>query len=177
MPVKPKEELIGDSIILGDFGLAHKAGASAQKLQAPATYCAPERVHGTNPSYGSYMWSYMCVFFELYTGTYLFQGWGHASVMSSIVCTLGPLPESWRGTYHVGGSGEDKWYDQNWQMDPDSVIRERLTQLRPDVGPRELELVVTILRRGLVYRHEERITAAELLEHESFKGLMRIHTQ
>ncbi|KAF5662009.1 CMGC kinase [Fusarium circinatum] len=37
MPVKPKEELIGDSIVLGDFGLAHKAGALSQKMQSPAT--------------------------------------------------------------------------------------------------------------------------------------------
>lgn len=53
MPMKPKEELIGDSIVLGDFGLAHKAGTSTQKMQSPATYCAPERVHNINPSYGS----------------------------------------------------------------------------------------------------------------------------
>ncbi|PCD41236.1 hypothetical protein AU210_003793 [Fusarium oxysporum f. sp. radicis-cucumerinum] len=146
MPMKPKEELIGDFIVLGDFGLAHKAGTSTQKMQSPPTYCAPERVHNINPSYGSDIWSYMCIFFELYTGTYLFQGWSHASVVSSIVLALGPLPESWKGTYHVGGSGEDKWYDQNWQMDPESDLKERITQLRPDVGARELELVLSILR-------------------------------
>ncbi|RBA08980.1 hypothetical protein FPRO05_07260 [Fusarium proliferatum] len=100
MPRKAKEEFIGDSIVLGDFGLAHKAGASTQKMQSPATYCAPERVHNISPSYGSDVWSYMCIFFELYTGTYLFHGWGHASVVSSIVHTLGSLPESWKGTYH-----------------------------------------------------------------------------
>jgi serine/threonine protein kinase len=177
MPMKPKEELIGDSIVLGDFGLAHKAGTSTQKMQSPATYCAPERVHKINPSYGSDIWSYMCIFFELYTGTYLFQGWSHASVVSSSVHALGPLPESWKGTYHVGGSGEDKWYDQNWQMDPESDLKERITQLRPDVGARELELVLSILRRGLVYQHENRITAAELLDHDSFKGLMCMYAQ
>ncbi|KAF4501658.1 CMGC kinase [Fusarium agapanthi] len=102
MPMKPKEELIGDSIVLGDFGLAHKAGASTQKMQSPATYCTPERVHNINPSFGSDMWSYMCIFFELYTGTYLFQGWGHASVVSSIVCALGPLPVSWLYIWALG---------------------------------------------------------------------------
>ncbi|KAK2482419.1 hypothetical protein H9L39_04211 [Fusarium oxysporum f. sp. albedinis] len=177
MPMKPKEELIGDSIVLGDFGLAHKAGTSTQKMQSPPTYCAPERVHNINPSYGSDIWSYMCILFELYIGTYLFQGWSHASVVSSIVLALGPLPESWKGTYHVGGSGEDKWYDQNWQMDPESDLKERITQLRPDVGARELELVLSILRRGLVYQHENRITAAELLDHDSFKGLMCMYAQ
>ncbi|EXM20268.1 hypothetical protein FOTG_11857 [Fusarium oxysporum f. sp. vasinfectum 25433] len=177
IPMKPKEELIGDSIVLSDFGLAHKAGTSTQKMQSPATYCAPERVHNINPSYGSDIWSYMCIFFELYTGTYLFPGWSHASVVSSIVHALGPLPESWKGTYHVGGSGEDKWYDQNWQMDPESDLKERITQLRPDVGARELELVLSILRRGLLYQHENRITAAELLDHDSFKGLMCMYAQ
>ncbi|KAF5701087.1 CMGC kinase [Fusarium mundagurra] len=177
MPMNPQEELIGDSIVLGDFGLAHKVGTSTHKMQSPATYCAPERVHNINPSYGSDMWSYTCIFFELYTGTHLFQGWGHASVVSSMVRTLGPLPVSWKGTYHVGGSGEDEWYDQNGQIDPDFDLKERITQLRPDVGATELELVVTILRRGLVYQHEERITAAELMEHDSFKEFMSIYTQ
>ncbi|KAF5536719.1 CMGC kinase [Fusarium phyllophilum] len=177
MPVKPKEEVIGDSIVLGDFGLAHKAGASTQKMQSPATYCAPERVHNINPSFGSDMWSYMCIFFELYTETYLFQGWGHTSVVSSIVSTLGPLPDCWKGAYHVGGSGEDKWYDQNWQLDPEFDLKQRIAQLRPDAGARELELVVAILRRGLVYQHENRITAAELLEHDSFKELRSIYAK
>ncbi|SCO82500.1 uncharacterized protein FRV6_06713 [Fusarium oxysporum] len=177
MPMKPKEELIGDSIVLRDFGLAHKAGTSTQKMQSPATYCAPERVHNINPSYGSDIWSYICIPPEPYTGTYPFQGWSHASVVSSIVHAFGPLPESWKGTYHVGGSGEDKWYDQNWQMDPESDLKERITQLRPDVGARELELVLSILRRGLVYQHENRITAAELLNHDSFKGLMCMYAQ
>ncbi|CVK87721.1 uncharacterized protein FMAN_05394 [Fusarium mangiferae] len=177
MPMKPKEELIGDSIVLEDFGLAHRAGASTQKMQSPATYCAPERVHNISPSYGSDIWSYMCIFFELYTGSYLFQGWGHASVVSSIVHTLGSLPDSWKGAYHIGGSGEDKWYDKNGQIDPEFDLMERLTQLRPDVDVRELELVVAILRRGLVYQHEKRITAAELLENDSFEKLMSIYTQ
>ncbi|KAF9776639.1 hypothetical protein IL306_005155 [Fusarium sp. DS 682] len=53
MPMKPEENLIGDTIVLGDFGLSHKAGTPAQKRQSPATYCAPERVHDTYPSYGS----------------------------------------------------------------------------------------------------------------------------
>ncbi|KAF5536633.1 CMGC kinase [Fusarium mexicanum] len=174
VPMKPKEELIGDSIVLGDFGLAHKAGASTPKMQSPATYCAPERVQNTHPSFGSDMWSYMCIFFELYTGMHLFQGWGHISVVSSIVSTLGPLPESWKGTYHVGGSGEDKWYEQNWQINPEFDLNKRLTQLRPGVEMRELELVVSILRRGLAYQHENRITAAELLEDDSFQELMGI---
>ncbi|KAF5568686.1 CMGC kinase [Fusarium napiforme] len=118
-PMKPKEDLIGDSIVLGDFGLAHKAGSPTRKMQSPATYCAPERLHNINPSYGSDIWSYMY---------------------------------------------------------PEFDLKERLGQLRPDVGARELELVVSVLRRGLVYQHEERIAAAELLEHDSFKELMSMYT-
>jgi serine/threonine protein kinase len=175
MPMEPEEDLIGDTIVLGDFGLAHKAGTPAQKMQSPATYCAPERVHNTNPSYGSDIWSYMCIFFQLYTGAYLFQGWGHASVVSSIVRTLGPLPVSWKGTYHVGGSGEDKWYDQNWHTDPVFDLKERMTQLCPDVSASERELVISFLHRGLSYQHENRLTAAQLLEDDAFKGLREIH--
>ncbi|KAF5575508.1 CMGC kinase [Fusarium pseudocircinatum] len=172
VPIKPGEDLIGDTIVLGDFGLAHKAGAPAQKIQSPATYCAPKRAHDTNPSYGSDIGSYICIFFQLYTGTLLFPGWNHNSVMSSIVSTLGPLLESWKGTYHVNGSGEDKWYDQNGQLDPGFDLKRRITQLRPDVGVRKLELLVATLRRGLVYQHDQRITAAVLLENDLFRRMM-----
>ncbi|KAG5743986.1 hypothetical protein H9Q72_013106 [Fusarium xylarioides] len=175
MPMKPDEDLIGDTIVLGDFGLAHKVGTPTQKMQSPATYCAPERVHNTSPSYGSDIWSYMCIFFELYTGTYLFQGWGHSSVVSSIVNTLGPLPVSWKGTYHVGGSGEDKWYDQNCQTVSEFDLKRRLSQLRPDVTADERELVISFLLRGLSYQHENRMKAAQLLEDDSLKGLREIH--
>ncbi|KAF5982501.1 CMGC protein kinase [Fusarium bulbicola] len=175
MPMKPDEDLLGDTVVLGDFGLAHKAGAPTQKMQSPATYCAPERVHNTSPSYGSDIWSYMCIFFELYTGAYLFQGWGHASVVSSIVHKLGPLPVSWKGTYHVGGSGEDKWYDQNWQTDPEFDLKVRLAQLRPDITAEERELIVSFLSRGLSFQHENRLTAAQLLQDDALKRLREIH--
>ena len=95
MPMKPHESLIGETISLGDFGLAAKSGTPVeQKVQSPAIYCAPERLHNTNPSLASDMWSYMCIFAELYLGFPLFYGSAHSSVIDFIVKTLGPLPES-----------------------------------------------------------------------------------
>ncbi|WEW61766.1 hypothetical protein PRK78_007260 [Emydomyces testavorans] len=94
-------------IYLGDFGLAIKAGTTRvrQKVQSPAAYCAPERFHNVDPSFASDVWSYMCLFTELYLGFRLFFGTGNASVLSDMVSVFGPLPEQWKGSYSGGGGG------------------------------------------------------------------------
>ncbi|KAF4994300.1 hypothetical protein FGRMN_5885 [Fusarium graminum] len=176
MPMKPQENLLGDTIRLGDFGLALKAGTLvAQKLQLPATYCAPERIHNGNPSYASDMWSYICLFFELYTKGCLFHGPSHASVTSCMVNTLGPLPHSWEGSYHAGGLYDATWYDRDRRPDPEMALRVKILSLRPDISTKELELVGSILRRGLSYLPERRPTAAQFLEDSSFQELIGLY--
>lgn len=176
MPMKPQESLLGDTIRLGDFGLAVKAGTPvAQKLQLPATYCAPERVHDSNPSYASDMWSYMCLFFELYTNRCLFPGSSHVLVTSCMVNTLGPLPLSWNGSYHASGLYDATWYDQDRHADPKMALRMNIRSLRPDISTRELELVTSILSRGLSYLPEHRPTATQFLEDRSWKELIGLY--
>jgi serine/threonine protein kinase len=176
MPMQPHESLVGDTILLGDFGLARKAGTPvALKLQSPATYCAPERLHGVDPSFASDMWSYMCLFFELYTTACLFPGSGYTSVVSSMVNTLGPLPVSWKGTYYARAACDTAWYDQDRQLEPTTALKAKIMRLRPDISAMELELVMSILRQGLSYHPEHRLMAAQLLEDASFKALMGIY--
>ena len=176
MPMEPHESLVDDTILLGDFGMAFKAGMSvSQRLQSPATYCAPERLHSSDPSLASDIWSYICLFFEMYTGANLFSGWDYISVVSSMVNTLGPLPVSWRGHYTAVGSCDDSWYDRDRRPKPEMALTARITKLRPEIGPKELELVISILHWGLSYRPEHRPTAAQLLDDVSFKALMEIY--
>lgn len=177
MPMKPRESLVGDMVLLGDFGLAHTLGSSgAQKLQSPAMYCAPERAHDTDPSFTSDMWSYMCLFFELYTTARLFPGPGHRATLTSMVNTLGPLPISWKGYYRGSGRCDDTWYDQDRRPRPMMGLKANLIRLCPDVDETELELVISILRRGLSYLPEHRPTAAQLLGDSSFRNLMAIYS-
>jgi serine/threonine protein kinase len=63
--------LITDTVYLGDFGLATKAGTDIRhKMPSPLDiiFQAPERFHNVNPSFASDVWSYMCIFIELYLG-------------------------------------------------------------------------------------------------------------
>ncbi|EWY99945.1 CMGC protein kinase [Fusarium oxysporum NRRL 32931] len=105
MPMKAQESLIGDDVSLGDFELAIKSGTPvSQKLQSPAIYYALERVHDQDPTFATDMWSYMCIFAELYMGYALFYGSGNSSMISCVVHALGPLPATWKGTYKAGGN-------------------------------------------------------------------------
>ncbi|KAF5533969.1 CMGC kinase [Fusarium napiforme] len=176
MPMKADESLIGDDVSLGDFGLAIKSGTSVlQKLQSPAIYCAPERVHDQDPTFATDMWSYMCILAELYMGYALFYGSGNSSIVSCIVHALGPLPTTWKGTYKAGGVSSDWWYDQDYELDPTASLEAKVARLRPDIGAAERTLVISVLRKGLSYLPQDRLTARELLEDASFKDLMQIY--
>lgn len=176
MPMRAHEDLIGDIISLGDFGLAIKSGTQvSQKLQSPAIYCAPERVHDQGPTFATDMWSYMCIFAELYTGYALFYGSGNSSIVSCMVHTLGPLPTIWEGTYNAGGTCNSWWYDQEQEPDHSTSLEAKIVRLRPDIDPVERGLVLSVLRKGLLYLPENRPTASQLLEDASFRALMEIY--
>ncbi|KAF4947504.1 hypothetical protein FGADI_10349 [Fusarium gaditjirri] len=176
MPMKAHESLIGDDISLGDFGLAIKSGTPvSQKLQSPAIYCAPERVYDQDPTFATDMWSYMCIFAELYMGYALFYGPGNSSIISCMVHALGPLPASWNGTYKAGGVSNDWWYDQHHELEPTALLEAKVGRLRPDIDVEEKELVLSVLRKGLSYQPQDRLSASQLLEDASFKALMEIY--
>ncbi|KAF4452936.1 CMGC protein kinase [Fusarium austroafricanum] len=176
LPMAPQKGLVTDDILIGDFGMAIRSGTPVgQKVQSPAIYCAPERVHGTDPSFASDMWSYMCVFAELYGKYPLFWGAANSTVISFIVDTLGPLPAQWKGSYQAGGSCDPEWYNQNKKPHPHLCLEKKIPSLRPDATTTELQLVLGILRWGFSYLPEHRPTAAQLLNSTIFKELMAIY--
>ncbi|KAH7210002.1 kinase domain-containing protein [Fusarium oxysporum] len=176
MPMRAQESLIGDDVSLGDFGLAIKSGTPvSQKLQSTAIYCAPERVHDQDPTFATGMWSYMCIFAELYMGYALLYGSGNSSIISCMVNALGPLPATWKGTYKAGGASNDWWYDQGYELDPTASLEAKVARLRPDINAEEKELVLSVLRKGLSYQPQDRLSASQLLEDASFKVLMKIY--
>ncbi|KAI0869892.1 kinase domain-containing protein [Hypoxylon argillaceum] len=167
------ESMVGDKIVLGDFGVAMKADTPViRKLRSPAVYCAPEVLHGEDPSFASDMWSYMCLFAELYCACPLFSGADNSEVLSFTVDTLGPLPVAWKNLYDGNGPVDATWYDQMRKPELTLALGSKITRLRPDVSPKERELVLSILERGLSYLPENRPSAMQLLEDDLFKTLM-----
>lgn len=176
MPMAPRKDLVTNDIHIGDFGLAIRAGTPVvQKVQSPAMFCAPERVHGVAPGFASDMWSYICLLAQLYLGCPLFWGRAHSTVITFIVDTLGPLPAHWEGSYVTGGGSKPEWYDQHQMPDLDMSLELKVTRQRPEISAAERRLVLTMLRWGLSYTPELRPTAAQLLDSNLFKELMAIY--
>ena len=92
-----------------------------------------------------------------------------------MVKTLGPLPESWKGSYTGDGQCDRSWYDQGRRPDPRLALEAKVTCTRDDVGPEEQRLILSILQRGLSYSPAHRWTAGQLLEDASFKELMGMY--
>lgn len=62
------------------------------------------------PSVACDMWSYVCLFAELYLDFEPFHGWANGGVITTMVEILGPLPEKWKGSC-VFKESRDDWYD------------------------------------------------------------------
>ncbi|KAF5609033.1 cmgc kinase [Fusarium pseudoanthophilum] len=177
-PMSPKDSfVVQDTISLADFGLTIRSGTEVDfKLQGTIGYSAPELMHGVNPTFASDMWSYMCIFAELYLKWPLFGpgffGGGLRFVVGLLIRVLGPLPLSWKGSYEGGGEPDESWYDQSKVPEHEMCLESRVTRSRDTIEPAEQQLVLDTLRRGFSYLPEERLSAGELLEDASFKALM-----
>ncbi|KAF5547690.1 CMGC kinase [Fusarium mexicanum] len=118
-PMSPKDSfVVQDTKTLADFGLTIRSDIEVDfKLQIPAGYCAPERMPGINPTFASDMWSYVCIFAELYLkwplfGTGVFGG-GLRSIVGFLMRVLGPVPLAWNGSYEGGDDPDESLYDQS----------------------------------------------------------------
>lgn len=176
--VKPLElpaDLHTETFYLGDFGLAMKLGdpvAPGQEGHPPIQFCFPDRLHKESPSIACDMWSYMCIFAELYLGFVPFTTMAEGGAVTSMVNLLGPLPEDWKGDYLYPKYSHDLWYDQDNKPSPEFNLRTQIACVHPDVDSIEWELVHYILTRGFSYTPEKRLTATQLLQDASFKALM-----
>lgn len=174
------KSLIKENVYLADFGLSITAGTSVNcKAHEPCEYCAPERFHNIDPSLASDMWSYMCLFTELYLGFVPFRGIcdgaGTAVVITSMVNALGPLPENWKADYVFPGSAHESWYDQGRQPVPEMTLAAKIKHARPEASQTEISNVLSFMSKVFCYLPESRISAAELLEDPSFKAVMQIN--
>jgi serine/threonine protein kinase len=179
-PLKVPKTLLRETVYLGDFGMAIKAGTEVkQKVLWPIVYCAPERFHNVNPSFASDMWSYMCLFTELYLGSTPWHSDGCVLLMNCMVNIIGPLPEQWKGDYKALGLCDDSWYDQSRTPNPESLrtLEAKIRHARPDVSPTERDHVLSIMSKGFSYLPEDRPSATQLLQDASFKAVMEIYSR
>ena len=175
-PAKVPESLVTGKIYLGDFGHSIMAGTPVKrKTQSPVGYCAPERFHNVDPSYASDMWSYMCLFVELYLDYPLFNRSGCVSQVSDLVRVLGPLPEHWKGSFVFADASLGWWYDPSRGPDPVISLPAIIAHRRPKMGRTEQKHLLSVMAKGFRYDYDQRITADELLQDASFKALMKMH--
>ncbi|KAI0006676.1 kinase-like protein [Xylariaceae sp. FL0662B] len=114
-PLAFPKDMLSSSLYLGDFGHSLISGTVLKNpIQYPLLFCAPERLHGVNPSFASDMWGFVAILFQLYTGIEITYGDG-LTFVSRLVGVLGPFPEQWRGRY-PDNAGYEWWYDQTGQM-------------------------------------------------------------
>ncbi|KAE9367687.1 kinase-like protein [Stipitochalara longipes BDJ] len=155
--------------------LQTKAGMKGELVrprpQSPSAWCAPERFHNINPSAASDMWSYMCVFTELYLGTLPWSIYGDA--LPGMVKVLGPLPWLWHNYYHQPTRKEASWYDPKKQRE--FTLEAMIARTRPDVSSTERAHVLSFMLRGFSYEPQHRITAAQLFNNASFQAVMGVY--
>lgn len=169
--------LIGSDAYLCDFGILVPAGTSVpNKLQSQPGYCAPELFHNMEPSFASYVWSYMVLFLYLYTERLVFAvGPGFAGVLNSIVDGVGLLPQEWKGYYEAydKAKAKESWYGNG--SPAKNMFSAFLDIHRPDINAAEKALVLSIIQQVFRPRPKDRVTAMGLLGNKDFKALMNIY--
>ncbi|KAN0069697.1 kinase domain containing protein [Elaphomyces granulatus] len=161
---------IEDAVYLGDFGMATEAGTEArEKVLSPmnTNYYAPERFHNVNPSFSSDMWSYMCLFSNLYLGNVPWSSYSNMSMVTRMVETL--------GCYNSWGTSADWWYDHPRKPYPKESLKSIIQKVRPEVGEVERDHIVSIMEKVFCYSPDQRSTATELLQDPSFQAVMEIY--
>lgn len=171
-PLVVPDDMRTESLYLGDFGQAMKLGCErTQEGRPPLRYCSPDRLHHRSPSFACDMWSYMCIFAQLYIGLTPFPTWGKGGVIASMVGTLGPLPEQWKGSYLWVEESQDMWYNLNTKPWSES-LEKKIDRMRPDCDPVEKKHALSVLTRGFSYYPEKRPSATQLLRDASFRAIM-----
>jgi serine/threonine protein kinase len=177
-PLEVPKSLITDAVYLGDFGMATEAGTEArEKVLSPmnTNYYAPEKFHNVNPSFASDMWSYMCLFSELYLGNVPWCSYSNMSMVTRMVGTLGSLPREWKGRYNGWGTSADWWYDHRRKPYPKESLKSVIQKGRPEVGEVERNHIISIMEKVFCYSPDKRSTATELLQDPSFQAVMEIY--
>ncbi|EEP80773.1 predicted protein [Uncinocarpus reesii 1704] len=169
-PIKVPISFCSEKFYLADFGTALQIGSLAVSdapiVIPPQEYCSPERLHGATPHYSCDMWSYMCVFSDLYFGGPLFR------CFNDVVACLGPVSADLKGKYLWPKFSEDRWYDQNTTA---TGLEDRLQLHQPKVSSTEMKLLLSVLKRGFALEPKHRLTADQLLQNPDFNTLINLY--
>jgi serine/threonine protein kinase len=177
-PVEVPKSLLTDTVYLGDFGLATTAGTKVSHKELSLSnfaYYAPERLHNVNPSFPSDMWSYMCLFAELYLGIIPWETCSYVSMVTQMAKILGPLPKQWKGCFNAHGECDSSWYDHRRKPHHEATLGSIIKKYRPEVSLVEQNHVLNIMSKGFCYSPDDRPTATELLHDPSFQAVMEIY--
>lgn len=180
-PMQVPLEVVGSSACLSEFGLTFRDGDRVDNtVQSPLPFCAPERLYGALPTFSSDMRAFATVFASLYLGTEAHWGAGKQCI-SRLVAIMGPFPKRWKGHSFWGNNVLDWWYDHSGKLEPPvmplSTLESKIDYVRPDITATKRELVLPIIRRGWCYDQEQRLTAAQLLQDETFNTFMALYGQ
>lgn len=145
------------------------------KHQAPHSFCAPERFHGTDPSVASDMWSFMCLFTNMYLGNPIFYGPEPGSTAFSWVQHLGAMPHQWKGMFWQPEQVNDACYDPTTISNPEADLSARIARVRPETSTAERTLALSVMHQGFRYLPEDHITAEQLLHDPDFIELMGMY--
>jgi serine/threonine protein kinase len=176
-PVEVPKQLLTDAVYLGGFGMATEVGIDVRHKMLPwnIRYYAPERFHNVNASFASDMWSYMCLFTDLYLGFIPWSSYTEVKLIPEMIRTLGPLPKQWKGHFNGHGICGGWLYDQCRRADPRATFESIIKEKRPEVGPVERNHIVSIMSKGFCYLPDDRPTATQLLQDPSFEAIMKIY--
>ncbi|CAB3978491.1 dual specificity kinase CLK2 isoform X1 [Paramuricea clavata] len=153
-----------------DFGSATFEDDHHSRTVSTRHYRAPEVVLELGWSYPCDVWSIGCIMFELYTGFTLFQTHENKEHLAMMERILGRLPssmcwESKKTKYFYKGR-----LDWDERSSDGKYVRENCKSLRKYAKSKEEshQSFFDLLECMLEYQPEQRITAAEALEHPFF---------
>ncbi|ORX62776.1 protein serine/threonine kinase [Hesseltinella vesiculosa] len=164
--LKPQNLLINKrgELKLGDFGLARAFGIPVRNYSRDVVtlwYRAPDVLMGSKQYSTSIdLWSAGCIFAEMATGSPLFPGISVADQLQCIFKILGtPTEESWPRVSQI----------PEYKPDFEIFAPIPLESLLPKLDPSGIDL----LKKLLLYPPDQRISAADALEHPYFDELRK----
>ncbi|XP_063933831.1 serine/threonine-protein kinase PRP4 homolog [Zophobas morio] len=185
--LKPDNMLVSaaqNSLYVCDFGSALKAGESSLTPYLVSRYYrAPEVILGLPYSFEIDMWSAACCFYELYTGSFLFNGQTNNQMLKAHMDLLGPVPKRLLKKAHFASLHFDENYvfmhvEYNKITDKTSVTRleiakpafDLLSKLRSsssveDVKNNRVDLFYDLLLSMLNFDPNKRISVSNALKH------------
>ncbi|CAG8359102.1 unnamed protein product [Penicillium salamii] len=168
-------QLIRSQYVLCDLGSTVKGDEERNHLAQPLIFQSPEVMLEVNWSYPTDIWNLGVVIWQLVESDLLFTGWDmeldknfRRIHLGQIIGLLGMPPND----LLQHGKGTPKFFDKdgNWTVDDVEIKEQKLEDLEARFYEgEEKEQFLSFIRSMVTWRQEDRMTAAELLEHPWLK--------